>query len=312
VSITPGVRFEYIHTKAQGYYATFIRDLADNLIASSRTDEVRTNGRQFVIGGIGLSYKPIAKLNLYCNLSQNYRSITFSDMRLTNYSLVIDPNMKDESGYSFDIGIRSEKTRFYNYDISGFYLNYDNRIGEVQFSDQRDHTLRRRGNIGQAVIMGLESYAEADFLRFLRPTDERFSGVLFVNAAFIQSEYKRSESTAVVGKQVEFVPKTNTKTGVRLGWKELKASFQYSYLSDQFSDATNAKLGGETAVVGLIPAYEIMDISLSYQFKWIKVEGSINNLTDAMYFTRRATGYPGPGILPSDGRTYYLTLQVKI
>jgi Fe(3+) dicitrate transport protein len=233
-------------------------------------------------------------------------------MRLTNYSLEIDPNMKDESGYSFDIGARSEKTQFYNYDISCFYLNYDNRIGEIQFYNEYDRVLRRRGNIGQAVIMGIESYAEADFLRILRPKEEHFSGVLFVNAAFIQSEYKKSASTAVVGKQVEFVPKVNTKTGIRLGWKELKASFQYSYLSNQFSDATNAKLGGETAIVGLIPAYEIMDISLSYQFKWLKVEGSVNNLADAMYFTRRATGYPGPGILPSDGRTYYLTLQVKI
>jgi Fe(3+) dicitrate transport protein len=31
-----------------------------------------------------------------------------------------------------------------------------------------------------------------------------------------------------------------------------------------------------------------------------------------MYFTRRATGYPGPGILPSDGRSYFMTLQIKI
>jgi Fe(3+) dicitrate transport protein len=55
-----------------------------------------------------------------------------------------------------------------------------------------------------------------------------------------------------------------------------------------------------------------MDISLSYQYKKFRVEGSVNNLADRMYFTRRATGYPGPGILPSDGRGYFLTLQVKI
>ncbi len=65
-------------------------------------------------------------------------------------------------------------------------------------------------------------------------------------------------------------------------------------------------------MVGIIPAYSIMDISLSYQFKRFRLEGSINNLADQMYFTRRATGYPGPGILPSDGRSFYLTLQAKI
>jgi Fe(3+) dicitrate transport protein len=43
-----------------------------------------------------------------------------------------------------------------------------------------------------------------------------------------------------------------------------------------------------------------------------KVEGSVNNVANRMYFTRRATGYPGPGILPSDGRTYFVTVQVKL
>jgi len=30
------------------------------------------------------------------------------------------------------------------------------------------------------------------------------------------------------------------------------------------------------------------------------------------YFTRRATAYPGPGILPSDGISAYFTFQYKI
>ena len=107
-----------------------------------------------------------------------------------------------------------------------------------------------------------------------------------------------------MGNQVEFVPNVNLKSGVRLGYKNLKASFQYTYLSDQFSDATNAREGGVSAVIGLIPAYSIMDASLSYQFSRFRLEGSLNNLANRAYFTRRATGYPGPGILPSDGRRF--------
>jgi Fe(3+) dicitrate transport protein len=135
---------------------------------------------------------------------------------------------------------------------------------------------------------------------------------LFTNIALIRSTYKASEEPGVKGNDVEFVPDVNLKTGVRIGYKNLKASWQYTYLSDQFSDATNADDGGVSAVVGIIPSYSVMDISLSYQFKKFKAEASINNLADQMYFTRRATGYPGPGILPSDGRSFFLTLQVKI
>ena len=311
LSVTPGLRYEYIYTTATGFYGNLTRDLAGNIIASSFTNERRTNGRMFVLGGLGLSYKPTATLDIYGNLSQNYRSITFSDMRIANPSQVIDPNLKDEKGYSFDLGVRSVQTALYNFDVSAFLLNYNNRIGEVQFYDLNDRVLRRRGNIGRAVIMGLESYAEADFVRLANPTSP-VSGVVFGNVALIKSAYKASEISGVVGKQVEFVPAINLKSGARISYKNLKASFQYTYLSNQFSDATNARDGGVSAVIGLIPAYAIMDASVSYEFKRFKVESSLNNLANRFYYTRRATGYPGPGILPSDGRSAYLTVQVKL
>ena len=233
-------------------------------------------------------------------------------MRIANPSSVIDPNLKDEKGYSIDLGVRSHQTSLFNYDVSLFYLNYDNRIGEVQFYDESNRVLRLRSNVGQAIIMGIESYAEADFLRLTKPEQADWSGVLFGNFALIKSEYKHSEIPGVQGNQVEFVPKINLKTGLRLSYKKLKGSFQLTHLSNQFSEATNAVDGGVSSVVGLIPSYKIMDVSLSYEWKRFRVEGSINNLTNQIYFTRRATGYPGPGILPSDGRGFYLTLQVKI
>ena len=312
LSITPGVRYESIYTTADGFYGTLTRDLAGNIIDANRTTEVRNRGRQFVLGGLGISYKPAGKLDIYGNISQNYRSITFSDIRIANPSSVIDPNLRDERGYSIDLGVRSVQTTLYSFDVSGFYLNYSNRIGEVQFFDANDRVLRRRGNIGRAVIVGLESYAEGDFLRMANPKNTNLSGVLFANVALIRSTYKASELPGVAGKQVEFVPGVNLKSGVRLGYKNLKASFQYTYLSDQFTDATNAREGGVSAVIGLIPAYAIMDASVSYQLGKFRVEGTVNNVANRAYFTRRATGYPGPGILPSDGRGLYLTLQVKL
>lgn len=312
VSVTPGVRYEFIRTTADGYYGNVLRDLAGNVLSVTRIDEHRVNERQFLLGGIGISYKPTHHSNAYGNISQNYRSITFSDMRIANPSSVIDPNLKDERGYSADLGIRSEQTKKFMYDVSLFYLNYNNRIGEVLDYDPFDRIIRRRGNVGQAAIKGVEAYLETDFFQVFYPENKNWLGSVFINGALIHSEYIKSEVTGVKGNQVEFVPKINTKVGTRVGYKNLKASFQYTYLSQQFSDATNTEKGGVAAVVGIIPSYSIMDLSLSYEIKKIKLEGSINNLGNQYYFTRRATGYPGPGILPSDGRSFYLTLQVKI
>lgn len=312
LSVTPGVRFEYIHTTADGYYGNIYRDLAGNITEVTRTDENRASGRHFLLAGVGIDYKPVPTVDLYGNISQNYRSITFSDMRIANPSSVVDPDLQDEKGYSIDLGARSEQTELYSYDVSLFYLNYDNRIGEIQVYDERNRVLRNRGNIGQAIIQGIEAYGEADLIAGLYPGLKDWSGVIFNNIAIIKSEYRKSEAPGVTGNEVEFVPRVNWKFGTRLGYKDLKASFQYTHLSQQYSDATNATDGGVSAVVGTIPAYSIMDVSVSYSFKRFRIEGNVNNLANRMYFTRRATGYPGPGILPSDGRGFFLTLQVKI
>ena len=311
-SITPGIRFEYIHTNADGYYKTIFRDLAGNIISANSTYESRVNGRRFLLGGIGLSYKPQKNLELYANFSQNYRSITFSDMRINNPSQVIDPNLKDERGYSADLGIRTNELNYFTLDVSGFLLSYNNRIGELQYYDALNRVLRLRTNIGAAIMMGIESYIEGDVIKLIQPKQQNFSGVVFLNLAGIYSQYTKSEINGIVGNQVEFVPNVNLKTGFRFGYKKVKASFQLSYLSDQFSDATNAIDGGYSAVVGIIPAYYVMDASLSYQLKKLKFEVSLNNLSNNMYFTRRATGYPGPGIIPSDGRTMFLTIAYRI
>ncbi|HTF82516.1 MAG TPA: TonB-dependent receptor, partial [Cytophagales bacterium] len=310
-SITPGIRYEFIHTTAEGYYGSIVRDLAGGIIDVKRIHENRESARDFALGGIGLSYKPIHKLNAYANISQNYRSITFSDMRISNPSFVIDPHMTDERGYSFDLGVRSEHTKHFNYDVSIFYLSYNNRIGEFLTKDKDKRPVRERGNIGQAAIMGIESYAEGDLIKLFKPQVKHYSSLLYANIAIIESKYIETKIPGAKGNQVEFVPRFNIKTGIKLGFKQFKACFQTTYVADQYSDVTNATKSDVSAVTGLIPAYTIMDLSLSYEYKFMKLEGSINNLVDQMYFTRRATGYPGPGILPSDGRSFYFTLQVK-
>jgi Fe(3+) dicitrate transport protein len=63
----------------------------------------------------------------------------------------------------------------------------------------------------------------------------------------------------------------------------------------------------------LIPAYHIGDISLNYKLnEKFTVRAGLNNITDASYFTRRAGGYPGPGLMPADGRNAYITFGAKL
>lgn len=312
LSFIPGLRYENINTTADGFYGSFSVDLAGNKSPVKKVYENRRNRRQFVLAGLGLSYHPKEKINLYSNFSQNYRSITFSDMRISNPSSQIDPDLQDEKGYTLDIGLRSEGACHIMYDISYFFVSYNNRIGEVSSYDEKDRPIRLRTNIGRAVMTGIETYLESDILKWIYPEQNYWSGTLYYNLAYIKSRYTDSDIPGVEGNQVEFVPEWNLKTGIKAGFKKFRLSIQYSFVSDQFSEGTNAIDGGYTGIFGLIPSYQVVDLSLSYEYKRYRLEGSVNNLTNQWYFTRRATGYPGPGILPSDARGYYITFQVKI
>jgi Fe(3+) dicitrate transport protein len=128
----------------------------------------------------------------------------------------------------------------------------------------------------------------------------------------LSARYRHSKDASINGRKVEFVPDMIFKTGLSFRRKKLSASYQFSYTASQFTDATNATFT-VNAIDGLIPSYVIMDLSADYAFnkRWA-LSGSINNLANKAYFTRRADSYPGPGIVPADARSFYLTLQVHL
>jgi len=311
-SVTPGFRYESILTQADGVlrdiiviYGTKIRD--ETLVTSE------SRQRNFVLLGMGMSYKSTNSLEFYANLSENYRSVTFADITIVNPSYKIDPNISDEMGYTADLGIRGDLKKYISYDIGLFYLNYSDRIGFLLEEDSSDNSVKtKRTNVGDAIIYGMESLVDFNLSKLLL-RDNRFLWSLFINSSFIGSEYISSPNDILEGKEVEFVPDVNIKTGLKFGYKNLLSSLQYTYLSSQYTDATNSTSNSDpSGVLGVLPAYGILDFSLSYKYKRFKLETGINNVLNNYYFTRRATGYPGPGIIPSAPRNFYATFEIKI
>ena len=95
------------------------------------------------------------------------------------------------------------------------------------------------------------------------------------------------------------------------GFLNFKTSLQYTFLSNQFTDATNSIQSDLGGVIGEIPQYEILDFSCAYMLNNMQMEFGINNALNRHYFTTRATGYPGPGIIPSPTRNIYFTFEYK-
>tara|TARA_R110002051_G_scaffold56554_5_gene105288 strand:+ start:11142 stop:13613 length:2472 start_codon:yes stop_codon:yes gene_type:complete len=324
-TLTPGFRLEHIKTESIGSYKNIVLDLAGNPLLNEEVEDNREFNRTFLLLGVGATYKLNSSVEFYGNFSQNYRSVTFSDIRVVNPSFQVDENISDEDGFTADIGFRGRHNNVLSYDVSAFSLLYDNRLGEILKSETQTNALgeevetgsivRFRGNIGTAFMYGIESFANWSIKEAFLSGNDKLKLNYFVNLALTNSEYVSSEETNVEGNKVEFIPDVNLKTGLNFGYGNVLGSLQYTYLSNQFTDATNAPQDvndNQRGIEGEIPAYDILDFSLSYTYKNWKLETGINNVMDNSYFTRRATGYPGPGIIPSEPRTFYATLQFKL
>ncbi len=312
LSLTPGFRFEHIRTESEGTYQQVNFDNAGNPIFNQQLEDNRNLNRSFLLAGLGASYDHSDNLEAYANFSLNYRSVTFSDIRVVSPSFIIDPDISDEEGFTMDFGLRGKWNNQFSYDIGGFGLLYDDRIGIIL--DDRANRVRK--NIGKAFIYGIEAFFDWNLISALRADNGQYKLNWFINGALTSSEYIDSEENNVKGKKVEFIPTVNLKTGINAGYRNLLASLQFTYLSEQFTDVENSRIPADgdsrNGIIGEIPAYGILDFSLSYSYKKWRIETGINNLLDNAYFTRRATGYPGPGIIPSDPRTFYLTLGLKL
>ena len=308
LSITPGFRFEYIKTQTEGIYKRIGLNGAGQVSFIELEEDDRVLERNFVLLGLGLSYKPNKILEVYANASQNYRSVTFSDIRINNPSYAVDPDITDEEGYTLDLGFRGNLKKYVSYDIGVFGLFYNNRIGLEQREVENFQIKNFRTNIGDALIYGFESLIDVDLKRIFIKNNNDINFNIFANTSVVNSKYIDNPD-----KKVEFTPEFNFKTGVKFGYQNLIGAIQYSYLSSQFTDASNEpETDPVSGLLGPIPSYDVLDISLSYTYKRFKLETGLNNVLDNSYFTRRATGYPGPGIIPSSPRNWYATIQVKL
>ena len=213
---------------------------------------------------------------------------------------------KDSDGYNADAGFRGQIGQLLSFDVNAFILAYNNRIGVItRMIDDQPRLYRT--NIADSRNRGIESFVEFNLLKAINPRAP-YSLSLFSSYAYIDSEYLNSEFK---GNRVELAPEHLFKAGITFKGYHFSTTLNYTNTSSQYSDANNTE-STVTGNQGLIPAYEVFDLSANYDIKNYTIAIGINNLLNTTYFTRRATGYPGPGLIPAEPRLYYLTLAFRI
>jgi Fe(3+) dicitrate transport protein len=313
LTVTPGVRYEHIETYAQGFYFRREKDFAGNVLFEEKLHESRQRIRNFALLGVGVAYDLGPSVELYGNFTQNYRGVNFNDLRTVNPNLRVDKQIQDERGYNADLGVRGQQAGVFTYDASAFFMRYDRRIGAVIRKDTSTlRVYRYRTNVADTRTYGIESFGELGLMRLFWGKSRPFDLSVYANAAVLRARYINARSSAIEGRQVELVPEQIVRTGLTVSWHNLAFTTQFSYTGHHYTDATNAERVPGNSAIGEIPAYHVLDATVSYQWRFLEASLSINNLTDHTYFTRRATGYPGPGIIPAQPRSIYLTLGATL
>lgn len=305
LSVTPGIRYEWISNTANGFINT----------SSTGLLEMQERNRILILLGIGAEYQVGKTANIYANFSEAYRPVTFSELTPAATTDIIDPNLKDASGYNADLGFRGSLFKSaLKFDVGVFQLFYDNRVGTISLNNAPYRT-----NIGASLSQGVESYVELDVMK-LMPQFSHLGLSIFGNYSYINARYTRWDNPALVndpnlslvGKRVENVPQHMLRTGLTLKYRGFSSCIQYNYVSAVFTDAANSITANASSTTGQLPAYQIIDLNMTYQWAGIyQLRAGVNNLTNATYATRRAGGYPGPGILPGNARTFYFAIGLR-
>ena len=301
-SINTGARIEMGKSNMNGNTNYYSDDALPNKIKHT-----------FPLFGVSTQYDVTDKLNFYAGWSQAYRPVIFKDIVPQSIYEVSDKNLKDAYGYNAELGFRG-KWKYLKWDVTGFYLQYNNRIGTLAQTDTADNLIIFRTNIGNSRTAGLELFVQGSFSFGNKATLSLFTSTSLMGARYQDATVKSGkENVSVSGNKVESVPLWITRNGFTLNYSVVSFSALYSYTSESFADALNTVTPSASAATGLVPSYQLIDLNLTFRLTdKIKFQINANNILNESYFTKRPQFYPGPGIWPSDGRTFSGTVSLKI
>lgn len=301
--IIPGIRYEWLKGAASGINGYTGGGLPVYLQNISRS-------RSFFLAGIGSEYHISKYAELYGNITQAYRPIQFANLQAPPTTDIVDQDLKDSKGFNIDIGYRGKIKDYMQFDISGYYLQYNDRIGTVTLTGTP--STRLITNVGNSTSKGIESYMEFNPVRaFTR--NKKADLILYCSYGYTNARYSSDHKDANTrGKKVENAPQHILRSGISGGYKGFLLTIQVNYTGETYSDANNTINVSANGNNGLIPSYIITDLTAAYKFSnGLNIKAGLNNLFDERYFTRRAGGYPGPGALPGDGITFFISAGAR-
>jgi len=274
LKITPGIRHERIDL-----------DYRNNL-SGAQTNNPTSDW----LPGLDIGYQANNEVFLFANTHKSMRPVQFTQITLA-------ADLASEKAKNYEAGIRWAPTKNIDTTLTGFRLDFDNKL---QFVNQ----LIGFRNLGKARHQGVET--EFGW----RP--EQVKGLELVTAyTYVDTKQLSGD---FIGKELPLA--AHHQLSQRVNYRSGKWNWNVNgqYQSDSFSDGANSVAENASGSIGPIPSFAVWNAKVTYQTrlkgKKLTTSLGINNLFDKDYYFRGVDF--SQGRMPSPRRSALMSLQIDI
>lgn len=236
--------------------------------------------------GLGAAYDLGSEQELYANISQGYKPVAFQDTIPLNTGDTISGDLNPAHATTYETGVRGFPTAWSRYDVSTFFITFNDQFGRVGNNIQ---------NVGDSQTLGLETALEVDTIGLIDAVADSKLGAsvgalrLYGNASLLDAEFS---SGPVDGKTPQYAPNYLVRAGVIYDYfRQGKVALLGTFVDDHFAD------DGNTAN-RLIPSYEVWDLTAEIPIlqNSVSLVAGVNNLFDEEYYARVRSNGIDPGL----------------
>ena len=253
----------------------------------------------FFIDGV---LSKVGNITAKASVSRNFRFPTLNDLYFLPGG---NPNLRKESGWSYDAGVSFAIGKKGIYSLKGSATWFDSYVHDWILWLPTTKGFFSPKNIKDVHAYGVELKADLNVAltkEWQLALDGTYSWTPSINHGEPISTADQS-----VGKQLPYVPKHSASFTGRISWRKWSFLYKWCYYSERFTMSSN-----DISLTGKLPDYFMSNISLEklFSFRWadLSLKGTINNLFNEEYLSVLSRPMPGinfevfVGITPKWGK----------
>jgi iron complex outermembrane receptor protein len=237
----------------------------------------------FVDGVVSRAGNIVAK----ASISRNYRFPTLNDLYFLPGG---NPDLRSESGWTYDLGVSFAVGRDGLYSLSGSATWFESYISDWIIWLPTPKGFFSPDNIKDVHAYGIETKADLD-ITLAKDWHLGINGT-FSWTPSVNIGEPRTPADKSVGKQLPYVPELSSSVTGLVTWRKWSFLYKWCYYSVRYTMSSN-----DISLSGKLPPYFMSNISLErvISLRWadISLKGTVNNLFNEEYLSVLSRPMPG-------------------